>query len=307
MAAARALNFRQIEAFAAVISAGSLTGAAELLGRTQPAITRLIQELEAELGYALLHRHGPRVTPTERGLRFHVEVERHLVGLHHLRERAEAIGRDEEPAIEIAAIAALAVGIVPAALAALPALPRQVHLRSAPPEQVVQSVSARTADLGVTSLPVQHPGLQLHWSAEAPCVAVLRADDPLAAEPQVALRSLASRRIISTANPNRLRHRVDAALRGAGVTLGELIDTNTSLTAMGAVRAGLGVALIEPLTPASLPVEGLVTRPVDAEIPFYWGVVTAESQPVPPLLAALIAELQRMSREVLPPSPSQRP
>jgi hypothetical protein len=47
------IDVRQLEAFAAVMSAGSVTGAARLLGRSQPAVTRLIQDLEADIGYAL--------------------------------------------------------------------------------------------------------------------------------------------------------------------------------------------------------------------------------------------------------------
>ena len=74
-------DIRQLEAFAAVMSAGSVTGAARLLGRSQPAVTRLIQDLEADIGYALLHRSGPRISPTARGLLFHAEVERHLASL----------------------------------------------------------------------------------------------------------------------------------------------------------------------------------------------------------------------------------
>jgi len=293
----RSLNLRQIEAFAAVIAAGTITEAAQMLDRSQSAVTRLIQELEAELGYKLLHRNGPRITPTERGVLFHVEVERHLVGLRHLRDRAEAIGRDERPAIEVVAIAALAVGILPQALARLAEgeMPRQVHLRSASAEQLAQSVAARTADLGVSSLPVSSPELTLHWSAEAPCVAVLRQDDPLAAEGVVQLRQLTGRRLIATGNPYRLRRRVDDALREAGVAPQAVIDANTSLAAMGAVRAGLGVALIEPVTPASFPLEGVVYRPVDADIPFAWGMVTAMGRPVPAAIRSLMAEIAVVS------------
>jgi DNA-binding transcriptional LysR family regulator len=64
-------DIRQMEAFAAVMSAGSITGAARLLGRSQPALSRLIQDLETRLGFALLHRNGPRVSPTRRGILFH--------------------------------------------------------------------------------------------------------------------------------------------------------------------------------------------------------------------------------------------
>ena len=66
---------RQLEAFAAVMSTGSVTGAARLLARSQPAITRLVQELEAEIGYALFTRNGPRVTPTAQGFLLHEDAE----------------------------------------------------------------------------------------------------------------------------------------------------------------------------------------------------------------------------------------
>jgi hypothetical protein len=107
------LDLRQLDAFAAVMSAGSITGAARLLGRSQPAVTRLIQDLEANLGFELLHRNGPRITPTDQGLLFHDEVERLLVGLKHIADRAQAIAKLRVPTIEIAAIPALAAGIIP--------------------------------------------------------------------------------------------------------------------------------------------------------------------------------------------------
>src|SRR5690348_13771140 len=93
------LDPRQLEAFIAVISSGSVTGAARMLGRSQPAVTRLIQDLEADLGFELLHRNGPRITPTSRGVRFHEEAERIMTGLRHLRERANAIALERPQAI----------------------------------------------------------------------------------------------------------------------------------------------------------------------------------------------------------------
>lgn len=52
------INFRQIEAFRAVLSTGTMTAAADLMGITQPAISRLIRDLEAEIGIALFERAG---------------------------------------------------------------------------------------------------------------------------------------------------------------------------------------------------------------------------------------------------------
>lgn len=298
----RPLDLRQLEAFAAVMSTGSITGAAALLGRSQPAVTRQIQELESELGFELLYRHGPRITPTDLGYSFHVEVERQLQVLRHLRERAEAIRQGEARAIEIATIPALAAGIVPAALAGLApqALPRRIRLRSAPTDQVVEAVLDRTADLGIASLPIEHPGLDLHWVAESNCVAVLRADDALAAKPVVPLAALASRRLIAVALPYRLRRHIDAALNRVHVSPAAVLDTNTSIEAMGAVRAGLGIAVVEPAIPASVPLDGLAVRPLDIAIPFFWGVFTPVGSPVPPAIQGLIAALRTAVRAAIP-------
>ena len=87
------MELRQLEAFAAVMSTGSVTAAGRLLGRSQPAISRLLQELEAEIGYALFSRSGPRVTPTEQGFLLYEDVERALAGMRQIRERAGEIAR----------------------------------------------------------------------------------------------------------------------------------------------------------------------------------------------------------------------
>ncbi|WP_330873452.1 LysR family transcriptional regulator [Rouxiella chamberiensis] len=61
------LDLRQLEAFSAVISSGSVTAAAKVLQRSQPAVSRLIQDLENAIGYPLFVRNGPRIHPTETG------------------------------------------------------------------------------------------------------------------------------------------------------------------------------------------------------------------------------------------------
>jgi DNA-binding transcriptional LysR family regulator len=295
------LDVRRLEAFAAVMSAGSITGAARLTGRSQPAVTRLIQELEAELGFELLNRSGPRISPTPRGLRFHREAERVLVSLQQIRARATAIAREEPGPVEIAAIPALAAGLVPAALARLSdALPKELHLHSVSAEQVVQAVLSQRAELGLASLPVDHPGLETHWVGEAPCVAVVRADDPLAAEPVVALKALAGRRLLTVANPFRLRRRVTQALDQLGVAPSGFMAMNASLNALLAVRAGLGIAVVEPVTACGVPVEGVTVRPLDVAIPFLWGVVTRLGQPLAPLVEALIGALRERAGALLP-------
>ena len=213
------IDIRLLEAFAAVMSAGSITGAARLLGRSQPVVTRQIQDLEAEIGYLLFSRNGPRISPTPKGVLFHAEVERLLLGLKHIRQRATAIGAGVLPVLSVAAIPALAAGFVPAALAALERelLPRQMHVQSLSAENVVQSVLSQSVDFGLASLPVQHPGLDVHWVCEVPCVACVAMDHPLAKRKIIRLKDLSGRRLLTMANPYRFRRRVEEALEREGV------------------------------------------------------------------------------------------
>ena len=296
------MELHQLEAFSAVMSAGSVTGAARLLGRSQPGVSRMIQDLEQEIAYPLFDRKGPRVTPTERAFLLYAEVERMLVGLERIRASALAIGRDETPPLRIAATPALAAALVPRAIARIgqDSAVRETQLRTTSAEQVVQALLSRSVDVGIATLPLDHAALDLHYLIEAPCVAVVSEDDPLADAPVISLRDLAARKIATVANRYRLRRRIDAAFDAAGLASTVAFESNASLNAVMAAQATLAVAVVDPATAFGTPVQGVVVLPVDVNIPFYYGVVTASGKPVTPAIDALIAAIHLVSQELLP-------
>lgn len=295
------MELRQLEAFAAVMSTGSVTAAGRLLGRSQPAISRLLQELEAEIGYALFARSGPRVTPTEQGFLLYEDVERALASLQQIRGRAEEIARGEAQPLLMAATSALAAGLVPDALKRIESRlgAARVQLRSASPEQVVHAVLSGSAQLGATSLPLEHRGLTVHWIGQAPCVAALPENDPAAQQAVVPVSALAGRRLITMANPFRLRRRLDAALAPGG-RMPATLETNSSVNALAAVRAGLGVSVLEPITAYGMPMEGVAIRPIDLDIPFFFGVITPQSQTPTPACRAMADALADAAAALLP-------
>jgi len=61
------VNFRQLRSFIAVVDAGGVHRAAARLHLTQPALSRQIQALEAELGVPLFDRIGRRIHLTAEG------------------------------------------------------------------------------------------------------------------------------------------------------------------------------------------------------------------------------------------------
>ncbi len=79
------------EAFLLAADHGSLTAAAEILGYTQPGITRMIRSLEEELGFTILTRSKRGVVPTENGIAL----------IPNLREMVRAAKNAEEMGSEI--------------------------------------------------------------------------------------------------------------------------------------------------------------------------------------------------------------
>ena len=263
------LDLRQLEAFAAVISAGSVTAAAKALNRSQPAVSRLIQELEQALGYPLFIRNGPRIHPSEEALQLHQYVQKALLSLQQIRLRAQEIGHQQQRPLSIVATHALAAGLLPRALSSLN-LQNKVQIISESAEQTAHAVITAEADIGLSSLPLEHHAVDLHWIGQSRCVVALPQDDPLTAEQQLTLACLAGRRLIAPWSLQRLRGRYDKALKKLKVPTHETIETNSSANILACVRAGLGVAILEPVTAWGMPLEGVAIRPLEEDIPYFF-------------------------------------
>jgi molybdate transport repressor ModE-like protein len=85
------LKFRQLALLAELEVAGSLHKAAERLGMSQPAATRLVQELEELMGASLFERSNRGMSPTDMGrlLMRHASVL--LAGIDHVYQEAAAL------------------------------------------------------------------------------------------------------------------------------------------------------------------------------------------------------------------------
>ncbi len=92
------LDLAQLRAFFLVVQAGSFSGAARRLFRTQSAVSHAIRKLEDSAGTRLLIRHGRLVRPTEEGRRLYAACETVFSTLEVAqddlhRERGRAEGR----------------------------------------------------------------------------------------------------------------------------------------------------------------------------------------------------------------------
>ncbi len=84
-------DFRQREAFLAVVRAGSFSAGARALGRDVSVISRRIAALEKRLGIRLIERTTRRIQPTEEGRRYRQKIELADELLREAEEEARAL------------------------------------------------------------------------------------------------------------------------------------------------------------------------------------------------------------------------
>lgn len=90
-----------LAALVAVADTGSVSAAAAVLGRTQPAVTQAIRRLEDAVGFLLLDRSFYRAHLTDKGESF---VKRARLSVNHarnLRDFAVALSRGVEPQVRL--------------------------------------------------------------------------------------------------------------------------------------------------------------------------------------------------------------
>lgn len=97
------VNFRHLRTFAAIADAGGFARAATRLNLSQPALSRQIQALEAELGVPLFDRIGRRVQLTSEGEDLLRRSRRLLTEVESLGERARLLKDGETGILRIGA------------------------------------------------------------------------------------------------------------------------------------------------------------------------------------------------------------
>jgi DNA-binding transcriptional LysR family regulator len=291
------METRDLQTFLAVAASGSITKAADMLGRSQPAVTRTIQELEVELGFQLLHRVGRRVQLSEEGVAFEEEARRLLMSFTELAARAKTIAAGKGRILQIVTTSAIGTGLIPTAMAELKnvELPHETHLGQFLPSIVAQELRSGRAEIGFSSLPLDTPGLDVLRLYSAPDVVALREDDALAELDVVPLSAFAGRRLATLLNPLRFQLHIDRALAARGIETGPVIRTNIAYGALQIVRQTGVAAIIDPLSAYGLSLPGVVIRPIDVTVLFYWGVLAVEKRPLRPVAQALMDAVEAVA------------
>ncbi|MBY4677748.1 LysR substrate-binding domain-containing protein [Marinobacterium arenosum] len=300
------MNSRQLEAFQAVMSAGSMSEAARVLEISQPAVSRLIKDLEATLGFKLFLRQANRLFPTPGANRFNEEVQRHFIGLHRLNRTAEEIRNMKSDAFRLAAFPALADSLLANILNRY--LRGQsdlsVSLASLASAEIAGQVAGQQYDLGIVALPLLGDDLQYAACFRSDCRLIAPPGHHFAGQARVSAAELDREPFISAGQPHDIsRHRLEQALKDQLARPERRLDCNQSQSAARLVGEGLGVAVVDPFTALHAEQQGLVNKPFDPSIPFYFGFITPLGRSLSPQVEQFIDHFEAQLMRQIPLQP----
>ncbi len=249
------MQLRYIEMFQAIVQAGTLTGAASLLNISQPAATKLLQQAERRLGFALFVRAKGRLHLTPESIILKEQIERISDDLQDLQRLTSNMGRLGRKLLRVVSTPTLATTIVPRSIMCLRGAPEQptMELSTQHSREMLRSIVLRETDLGLTLQQINHPDL----CCTPLCVGSLMLIAPAGtwskqecASP-IALESVAGKPMVGIAAADTLGRQLQAFLERLPVTPQISTWVQTYQIAKELVSAREGWAMVDPFTALS--------------------------------------------------------
>lgn len=277
-----AMNFKQVEAFRAVMLSGSMTAAAESLHTSQPNISRLIAQLERASGFKLFERVGGRLLPTDEGAALFVDVERAFVGLQSLEHSAQNIRRGGTGQLRIAAVPSLSLTLLPRVIQRFrqenPEAAISIHTNDSP--MVAHWAASQFCHVGLASyVGDDMPGVRTRKICDVPGVCVFPKGHRLSALAAVRPQDLYGEEFISLSLNDGSRTRVDRAFAGDKEHRKLNLETPYAATVCSLVALGLGVSIVSPMVAQEYLHMGIDTRPFAPQIRFSTYLLLPEDRP----------------------------
>jgi DNA-binding transcriptional LysR family regulator len=266
---ARLPTTRALNAFRQTVLSGSVTDAATVLGRTQPAVSRLLKELAADVGFALFKRVQGRLVLTAEGRYFFEELQRSFLGFERVATIAAEIRQGRRGSLRIAAMPAAAASFLPHALAhftrAFPGTALEVRVHSS--VEVARLAQAQECDLGILEGSLAPQGSVLTRRYSLRCAVVAPPESPLRRKRVVTLRELDGQPLVAL-SPERsaLGAQLAALMICRGIAQRTTASTQLTATVSALVLQGIGLGVVDEPTAVMHIARGGVARLLDAPI-----------------------------------------
>jgi DNA-binding transcriptional LysR family regulator len=245
------MNLYHLRVFLTVAEHEHITRASEELILSQPAVTKIIQNLEHEIGLELIERHGRRIVLTHAGHMLH-NYARRMFALEREMEEALASLRDiESGEITLAANTTTGVYLLPPIVSRFRARYPQValHINILNSHEIIEQILNWNLDFGLVesdpaTLP---PGLQVEVFAYDELVLVVAPGHRWNGLDALRPEALRNGELVLREQGSGIREVIEHALMQHGVQISPLLTLPDNEAIKQMVMCGVGAAILPKL------------------------------------------------------------
>ncbi|MDH5749509.1 MAG: LysR family transcriptional regulator [Rhodospirillales bacterium] len=268
------MKLRQLEAMRAVVASGTTTQAAELLGLTQPAVSRLITQLEDELCLNIFDRRHGRLRITPEGQHFYDVAQKVLASIDQITATARDIRTLQAGALRIIAMPALAYGLLPDTIAKFNAEYNQIKVSvvMGNRQDIEEGIEGAQYDLGIATLPNTQQSIDVEPLFAVNCVCIAPKGHPFEKLERVTAKDMSGMSFISLSAGTLFRYRIDELFGSLGIERKLVIEAPSTLLSCNLVARGVGVTIVHPFI-ATAYGDSVISRPFDPAIRLEYGLL----------------------------------
>lgn len=291
----------------AVMQSQTLTEAAARMHISQPAVSKQIKQLQADLGFALFERQGHKLVPTFEARAMLDQVRRVNDSLGVLNRLAADLRDERRGHVQVGAIPAVAAHLLPSALAAIAGADSEIlfTVHSGNTAQIVELVETQQVDLGIALKVRGAEELGFRRLLDWQLACLLPERHPLTSRRVLRPADLAPYHVIGVELP--VLEWPDPAVapwdEGLASVRGRV---DASSVACRMAEAGIGIAVADSLTVNAFARPPLTSRPLRHEVHTAIGIYLPKYRPRSRTVDAVMAALVQAA-EALPAASRRKP
>lgn len=242
------MRLRQIEVFYAVYSAGSISKAGELLGVSQPAVSKVLRHTEDGLGYTLFERTSTGLIPTREATELFEGAAKVFTEVNRFRARASGVQHSNDKPLRIALAPSIGLSAGPRAIAKFAkSYPEtSIEIETFHFDEAVNALRTEVTDIAIAYQPYPREGLRIIPMATAKFVCVTPANHWADKEGEVSAQDLVGESLIYLNVDAPLGHLLNSHLDNVSeMQQSQRIVVNTYYIAKMLVASGAGIAIVD--------------------------------------------------------------
>ncbi|BCH67194.1 LysR family transcriptional regulator (plasmid) [Agrobacterium vitis] len=275
---------REVEVFAAVMSHGTTTKAADALDITQPAVSKILLQLTNKAGFPLFRNYRQRLIPTPEAHMLYAEVRRLFETVRGISQIAKEIRELRSGRLNISALPAFGSTLMPSVIASFtkqyPDVAITLDIRSS--STIIQRAGRNQLDIGVASeVNDETPSVVRRALIATPPVCVMPKGHPLSKLSVVQPDDFDGLNFVSLGVGDPMRKQLDELCEQRGVNRSLKVEAALSHSCINLVANGVGVTVVDRLSAwmaKDLPIEIRDFQPhLDINLSVYrpWGTIAS--------------------------------